>query len=183
MDKRELRAMLRQARSSRVANPQDAAVFAAHGLAAVGEVEAATVACYVADPVEPPTALLRADLRASGVRVLLPRVSGTDLIWVVDRGDEHLEVGAYGLLEPQGDAVALADADLVLAPAAAVDRRGGRLGRGAGFYDRALGHRRAGVAVLALVFDEEILPEVPTEAHDVAIDGALTQRDVYWWGT
>jgi 5-formyltetrahydrofolate cyclo-ligase len=61
---------------------------------------------------------------------------------------------------------------VVLVPALAVDRRGRRLGRGGGYYDRTLASL-AGPAY-AVVYDDEVVEEVPVEPHDVAVAGALT---------
>jgi 5-formyltetrahydrofolate cyclo-ligase len=61
---------------------------------------------------------------------------------------------------------AVARADLVIVPALAVDHRGTRLGRGGGSYDRALARVGPGVQTLALLYDGELLAEIPADAHD-----------------
>ena len=120
-------------------------------------------------------------LHRTGVRVLLPvAVTGDDgtplpLCW----GEYRPGDGAarFGLLEPGGTrlpAAALAEAGLVLVPALAVDRRGVRLGRGAGFYDRSLPLRDPAARLMAVVRDDELLDEVPAEPHDVRMTDALT---------
>jgi 5-formyltetrahydrofolate cyclo-ligase len=65
-------------------------------------------------------------------------------------------------------------AQVVLVPALAVDRRGVRLGRGGGFYDRSLMLCGPGARLVAVVRDSEVLDEVPGEAHDVPMTHALT---------
>ncbi|MDQ2721844.1 MAG: 5-formyltetrahydrofolate cyclo-ligase, partial [Actinomycetota bacterium] len=85
--------------------------------------------------------------------------------------------GGFGLLEPTGRTLgpeAITDAHRVVVPALAVDRHGTRLGRGAGYYDRALRRVPKGVAILAVVRSEEVYSLVPRETHDVSVDGALT---------
>ena len=67
----------------------------------------------------------------------------------------------------------MADVELVVVPALAVDRRGNRLGRGAGFYDRALAGSRP-ATVVAVIYDDELLDTVPAEAHDVPVHAVLT---------
>jgi 5-formyltetrahydrofolate cyclo-ligase len=61
---------------------------------------------------------------------------------------------------------AVARADLVLVPALAVDRGGVRLGRGGGSYDRALTRVGPGIPTIALLYDGELLDEVPADDHD-----------------
>ena len=67
--------------------------------------------------------------------------------------------------------------DVVIVPALAVDHAGYRLGRGAGYYDRALAGVRA--PLCALVFSHELLPEVPHEPHDVPVQLAVTPGGVF----
>lgn len=62
---------------------------------------------------------------------------------------------------------AVAGCDVVLVPALAVDRRGARLGRGGGSYDRAL--QRASGLVVALLHEGELVDELPAEEHDVPV--------------
>ena len=70
-------------------------------------------------------------------------------------------------------------ADVVLAPLVGCDRRGGRLGQGKGFYDRALAQLDAagGVFVVGVACDCQVAPAVPTEAHDRRLDAVLTERE------
>ena len=102
--------------------------------------------------------------------VLLP---DGDLDWAVDTGDyvtNHL-----GIREPAGPRLgvaAIASCDLVLVPALLVDRRGHRLGRGGGSYDRALA-RATGLTV-ALLHDGELVDELPHEPHDVPVGAVVT---------
>jgi len=89
----------------------------------------------------------------------------------------HLATGRFGAQEPTGPwlpAAAVATAQVVLIPALAVDRRGVRLGRGGGFYDRSLRLCGPGSRLVAVVRDSEVLDEVPGEAHDVPMTHALT---------
>ena len=81
--------------------------------------------------------------------------------------------------QPDGEAMgaeSLTEADLIVIPALAASEDGARLGQGGGWYDRALLHRSPGVAVVSVVFDDEVLESgvIPTEAHDVPIDAIIT---------
>ena len=62
-------------------------------------------------------------------------------------------------------------------PALAVDHAGHRLGRGAGYYDRAL--TVVTTPLCALVFSDELLPEVPHEAHDVPVHMVVTPQGLF----
>jgi 5-formyltetrahydrofolate cyclo-ligase len=172
--KATLREELRGRRGRRSDEDLEAAsaALAGHGLA----IEAGCVAGFVGVRGEPPTIALLDALLDRGVRVLLPRLrEDMDLDWVVYQGGASLREVRLGLREPAGpglDLDAVADADLVLAPALAVDRAGRRLGQGGGSYDRALPRARA--PVIAMVFYDEVLDEVPAEPHDRLVDGALT---------
>jgi 5-formyltetrahydrofolate cyclo-ligase len=112
-----------------------------------------------------------------GARVLLPVVpaEGHELMWAVDTG--RLAAGRFGLLAPVGPRLgptAVGAAQVVVVPALAVARDGVRLGRGGGFYDRALRHVRAGAAVVAVVFDDEFVDELPAEPHDRRVSAVVT---------
>ena len=69
---------------------------------------------------------------------------------------------------------AIATAQLVLVPAFAVDRTGGRLGRGGGSYDRALARVPAGTIIAALIFAEELIERVPTDAWDRPVTAVVS---------
>ena len=136
-----------------------------------------TLAAYVPDESEPGAGRLPDAYTQLGARVLLPVVpaDGTELSWAVDTG--RLAPGRFGLLEPVGPRLsktALGAADVVVTPALAVDRSGVRLGRGKGFYDRALVHARPGAVLVAVVFDDELLDEVPAEPHDRRVNAVVT---------
>lgn len=146
----------------------DARALAEHLLAWEPLRRAATVAAYVSIPAEPGTGPLLEALATRGRHVLLPVVRpDLDLDWA--RYDGSLVSAGRGLLEPTGPRLgleAVATADVVLVPALAVDRRGMRLGRGGGCYDRALGRVPVGTPVCALLHEGELVDEVPTEPHD-----------------
>lgn len=153
-----------------------AASRVADAVLSLPEVAAAgTVAAYVSTAGEPGTAPLRAILRERGVRVLLPVLQpDDDLDWAVDDGS--LAPGRRpAVLEPTGPrlgAAAVAEAPVVVVPAAAVALDGTRLGHGGGSYDRAL-PRTTGL-VVALVHDDELVDELPRDAHDRRVHVAVT---------
>jgi 5-formyltetrahydrofolate cyclo-ligase len=143
-----------------------------------------TVCAHVPVGAEPGSVEMLDMLLRRAKRVLLPvaRTTADDtplpLRWGEYRSD-GLAQGRWGLLEPLEPWLpesALAEAELVLVPALAVDRSGVRLGRGRGFYDRSLGVRDPEARLMAVVRDEELVEELPAEPHDVAMTHALTPR-------
>lgn len=143
------------------------------------------VAAYVSVGAEPGTRHLLDVLAARGLLVLVPVVlADGELDWAEYDGPGDLEPASHGLLEPAGGRLgvdAVRRADVVLAPALAVDLAGARLGKGGGYYDRALAHVRPPTLVCALLHDGELLPagDVPTEAHDRRVDAVATPTHVH----
>jgi 5-formyltetrahydrofolate cyclo-ligase len=131
---------------------------------------AGTVAAYVSVGTEPETRGLIYALWKRGTYVLLPLLlADNDLDWASYEGPDSLAEGPHGLLqptEPPRGVQAVTSADLVIVPALAVDRRGRRLGRGGGSYDRALARVGAAVPTMALIYDHELLDEVPAGRQD-----------------
>ncbi|WP_237752528.1 5-formyltetrahydrofolate cyclo-ligase [Mycolicibacterium aromaticivorans] len=143
-----------------------------------------TVCAYLPVGTEPGSLQVVDRLHDVCARVLLPVTrTGADgepvaLLWSVYVPGE-LVAARYGLLEPAGPVMAssaLGDADLVLVPALAVDRRGVRLGRGGGFYDRSLPLRQPSAKLVAVVRDSELVDELPSEPHDIRMTHVLTPK-------
>ncbi|MEU9808891.1 5-formyltetrahydrofolate cyclo-ligase [Mycobacterium sp. NPDC050853] len=141
-----------------------------------------TIAAYLPVGSEPGSVEMLDALVTRGVQVLLPVARNdetgtpTALAWGQYRPGELVDA-PFGLREPgppvSGPAT-LVEAELVLIPALAVDGRGNRLGRGAGFYDRSLGFVAASVALIAPLYVGEILDKIPAGPHDVPVTHALT---------
>jgi 5-formyltetrahydrofolate cyclo-ligase len=146
---------------------------------------AQTVAAYVSVGGEPGTRGLLDALRERGVRVLLPvLLADNDLDWALYSGQRGLRRAARGLCEPEGErlgADAVLGAGAVLLPGLAVDASGLRLGRGGGSYDRVLARLEAAgarPALVVLLYAHEVLPAVPAEGHDRAVDAVVTPEGV-----
>ena len=87
--------------------------------------------------------------------------------------------GALGILEVPGAApVPVAEIDVVLVPCQAVDRRGNRLGKGGGFYDRFLADPDLRAETIALAFHEQLLDEVPAAEGDRRIRRLVTDAEI-----
>jgi 5-formyltetrahydrofolate cyclo-ligase len=131
---------------------------------------AGAIAAYVSVGAEPETRALLFALWKRGSYVLLPVMTDeNDLDWASYEGPDSLGPGPHGLLEPtepRRGPGAITSADLIIVPALAVDRRGNRLGRGGGCYDRALARVGPSVPTIALLYDRELLDELPAGQLD-----------------
>lgn len=104
----------------------------------------------------------------------LPRVNGVDLE-ILPYDESRLELGSFHIEEPTGtDVVNPEDIELIIVPAVAYDRKGNRLGRGKGFYDRLLNTTKA--TKVGVGYEFQLVDEVPVEPHDVGMDIIITQN-------
>ena len=134
---------------------------------------AKTVLCYVSLPDEVQTGPLIMQMLEAGKRVVVPHVRGEDLVLsqLRDLGRD-LAPGSFGVLEPKPDAVRPVPAqelDLVLVPGLAFDRRGHRLGRGRGYFDRLLARLPDTTSTIGVCFDFQLFDRLPTDPHDQAV--------------
>jgi 5-formyltetrahydrofolate cyclo-ligase len=129
-----------------------------------------SVMAFVGCKGEPDTDPLFARLAADGKRLLLPRVEDGRL--VVCDGGGPMTVSSFGVSEPTGPAVPLTVVDFVIVPGLAFTTAGGRLGYGAGFYDRFLAQLTAPNA--GVCFAEQLVDELPLEPHDVLLQQVIS---------
>jgi 5-formyltetrahydrofolate cyclo-ligase len=146
-------------------------------LALPGWAEARTVLLYVsAFPEELRTAPFLSMSYDAGKRLILPRVDRAEWrlrLHLVSDPTSQLTPGTLGILEPLADLpeVPVHAVDWALIPGVAFDRRGYRLGRGAGHYDRLLPGMRPDCLCWALCLDCQLVTGLPVEPHDIAMDG------------
>ena len=126
------------------------------------------------------------DALTSGKRIVVPYCVNNELELFLLEDMDELSVGAYKILEPRqelrdvpGKLVAPAELDLVMVPGVAFDRAGGRMGHGFGYYDKLLQHARKETPLIALAFECQFFPEIPTQAHDIFMDRIITESAVY----
>jgi 5-formyltetrahydrofolate cyclo-ligase len=127
-----------------------------------------------------PVPLMRA-LANAGARLALPVVAGkgrplTMRSWMFG---EPLLSGVWGIREPPSEAPAV-DPDILIVPLLAFDRRGGRIGYGAGYYDMTIARLRGLKPVLAvgIAFAAQEVDAVPTTPRDERLDLVLTEDGV-----
>ena len=126
-----------------------------------------------------------AELDPSGIRlvdaeVALPVAIARDapLVFRLRREGELMVTDAFGIPGPSAKAPAVIP-DVMFTPVLAFDRRGGRLGQGAGCYDRTIEalRREKPVFVIGVAYAGQELPEAPMEPHDQRLDAILTETD------
>lgn len=143
--------------------------------------EAGSLAVYVSFRSEVETGRLLEAALAAGKRVAGPATVWAErrleLRWIRSAAD--LVVGRWGIREP-GPAcppAAPGELGLIVVPGAAFDRRGYRVGYGAGLYDRLLA-AAPGVATVGLAFSIQVLPAVPAGPHDRPVDWLVTETEL-----
>lgn len=145
-----------------------------------------TVAAYVSIGGEPSTRALLDRLRAAGCGCCCPSCCRTTISTGrstrAPNGSSGPAGGCWNRTGPRLGPEAVTQADVVLLPGLAVDRGGLRLGRGGGSYDRVLARlERAGAraSLVVLLYDAEVLAEVPAEPHDRHVHAAVTPSAVH----
>ena len=123
---------------------------------------------------------------AAGKRVLVPYCRDRDLVLFDLRSLDELSVGMYKILEPREDLrsdpkrlIDVSEVDLIMVPGVAFDRHGARMGHGFGYYDKMLEHARRDTPLVALAFECQLFPEIPTQPHDIFMDKIITEQAVY----
>lgn len=177
-DKTALRARLRTLRRRLAAETPDAGRRAAKALPLDRLPPFDSFAGYVAQGSEIDPVPLMMRLAELGAEPALPRAVSREEALEFRLWDTRtaLEPDAFGIPAPPAWADTV-EPDLVICPLLAFDRRGGRLGQGAGHYDRTLSNLRATkpVFVLGLAFAGQEVDALPVETHDQPLDAILTE--------
>ena len=155
------------------------------------------IAAFSSLPGEIDTAPLIERAWRDGIEIVLPRMIGrSGLEFALYRPEETLVTKNFGVREPGAEAntVSLRDLDCVIVPGLAFDRSGGRLGRGAGYYDRAFGiaaqenevpandkilfeaSERVRPMLIGAGFAFQMVDDVPMSSFDVRMDAVVTER-------
>lgn len=135
------------------------------------------VAVYDAQPFEVPLAEFVLELGGRGVQCVYPRVvKGSRELVFHAVGDDWTK-GPFGIREPSSRSPvrAIGDIDVFIVPGVAFTRDGRRLGRGGGYYDATLAKRGPHAQTIGVVFDCNVVAELPTEPHDVRVDFLCTE--------
>lgn len=140
------------------------------------------VMIYVSFRNEVDTLELIDDMLKEGKRVFIPlTVSKTKELLVSEIIDiqEDLEIGNFGVLEPKKEKQRIVNPeilDLIVVPGVCFDKRGFRIGYGAGYYDRFLS-KLPQIPTISLVFQLQLMDKVPEDSYDIPVDYIITEND------
>jgi 5-formyltetrahydrofolate cyclo-ligase len=111
--------------------------------------------------------------------VALPRIEDHDVEPIAYAAGDPLSETSFGAREPvSGRRLEPSELDVVVVPGVAFDRGGGRVGYGAGFYDRLLGRVRDDAFAVAVAFGLQVVVRVPAGGTDRRVDAVVTEREV-----
>lgn len=174
MDKQELRALIR---SRGAIDPETGSAVVAGLFEWLSPRLPGTISAFLAMPGEVDLAPLFD--RLPGWQWVLPRVEPDRSMTFRDR-DVARETHRFGMEQPadEGPIVPVSQIDVFLTPGLAFDMTGGRLGNGAGFYDRVLAGRRTDSVAVGVTVSDRVLESVPVETHDQRVDWIAAEDGV-----
>lgn len=107
-------------------------------------------------------------------------------LWLLEELSE-LNLGTWGILEPPksrwgeyGKEVMPQQLDLIMVPGVAFDRNCGRMGNGAGYYDRLLATVSDETTLVGICYESQLCDKVIMEKHDIYMDIILTEKNCYY---
>ncbi len=121
---------------------------------------------------------------AVGKRVVVPFIDSANrrlLLSEIKDYEKDLTPGYWGILEPKRESfreTSIDDVDLMVIPGLAFDKKGGRIGYGAGYYDRLLSVRKKKMPLITVAYELQIVEDVPTHERDVSVDKIVTESRV-----
>lgn len=141
--------------------------------------QAATIVLYNADENEMQTEAIWQEALRQNKAVYYPRITAgkANLEFVRRVPGDQLVPGMFGILIPPGNDLLtrLSETDIVLTPGVGFDLCGHRLGRGRGYYDRAFRGVLAGALRVALAYEQQLVPAIPTTANDEPVQYIVTE--------
>ena len=113
-----------------------------------------------------------------GKEVAVPKVVGKDMVFYRLTDFTQLEAGYFGIPEPARGEIVQWEEALMIMPGVAFDRANHRVGYGGGFYDRFL-EKHPQIRRVAVAFEFQMMPEVPTEPTDISPEIIVTEEEIY----
>jgi 5-formyltetrahydrofolate cyclo-ligase len=185
--KKEIRAQAHERRNAQENKDELSREICARFVALPEYVRAQTVMYYIDVRSEVRTRHDLPQALTQGKKIVVP--------WCNDQGElelfhlenmDELAIGMYKILEPApalrllpAKQVKALELDLIMVPGVAFDRSGARMGHGKGYYDKLLQHARPDAPLVALAFECQLFPEIPTAAHDIFMDSIITEHAIY----
>jgi 5-formyltetrahydrofolate cyclo-ligase len=123
---------------------------------------------------------LIADVFSAGGAIAMPVIENRRMFFRAFDGEEGLEAGVFGTRHPHAGMPTI-DPDFIVAPLAAFDRDGGRIGYGAGHYDAAIAslvERRKSFRLAGIAFACQEAERVPIETHDIRLPLIATEEEL-----
>jgi len=148
--------------------------------------EARVLMGFLPMPDEVDTQLILADLGDAGKRLYVPRTFVREKRMIPVRLSDlrNLRAGGYDIPEPDTDeSCNVEEIDFIFVPARAYDRRGNRLGRGAGFYDRFMATEGFHATRCGIAFACQVLDAVPHTTHDLSVEILVTEDETLRFGS
>jgi 5-formyltetrahydrofolate cyclo-ligase len=172
-------ALAKRERLAEAAGPKAALLIARRLLGDFVFMKGAIVAGYAAIGAEADPFPLMAALAGQGHPLCLPRTEGKAIVFRAWKPGDPLVIGRMNIPEPDAKAKERRP-DLLLVPLIAFDRRGYRLGYGAGYYDRYLSEHRAKrtIRAVGIAYAGQAVDELPHEVHDQPLDAVVTEERV-----
>lgn len=178
--RKEMKAKLRAMSPEEISSKSYAACKALIALPEYHHAQA--IMLYLPIPQEVDTAEIALHTWRERKTILVPKINWEQrhmLAMQIHSFDDGVVYGQFGLREPDdGPVWPSEEIDLIIVPALAYDRSGGRLGRGGGFYDRFLAEPGVHATTCGLGFDEQLVDNLPTARHDHPIDLLVTNKEV-----
>jgi len=143
--------------------------------------------CYLSFRSEVPTEAIINYCNRHHKNVYIPVCITETKEMVISLYDQEVQLitSKYGVLEPSKDTIKLADRnnlDTVIVPGAVFDRRGYRIGYGAGYYDKFFSHSSKQYYKIALAYSFQVIDEVPRDDYDVPVDCIVTEKGIIMCG-
>ncbi len=101
----------------------------------------------------------------------------------VDSLEKDVRRGPLGILEPDPDRckiVPIDRIDIAIIPGIAFDEKGGRIGSGEGYYDYLMPKLPVTTRKVALAYEHQIIPAVPSEPHDKPVDIIISDKRIVY---
>lgn len=142
---------------------------------------ALTILFYASFKSEVETITLIKHCVSTGRKTVLPKVNDnkTDLLLYEIKDIAEIAPGYYGIPEPPAmpdRKMDVQNIDLIIVPGVAFDEKCNRLGYGKGFYDKLLKFKKS--PAVALSYEEQIVPSLPSGPHDIKVDKIITDRRI-----